>query len=291
MHEVIAQDRGHVCRFDRNGQLLWKTPCPGVAHDLHWLGENRFLTQTNGSNVVEMDSAGRETWRWNARPRAGYAGRVEVHAFQPLGRGRVMIAESGNRRIIEVDRNGRILNETPLLVERPDAHRDTRLVRKLRNGNYLACHEGDGVLREYDTKGNMVWSYRLDLNGQPRTPGHDGHGTEVFGAIRLRSGNTLIAGGNNNRVFEVDKVGRTVWSVERDELVNTDGRKIHLCWVTTLHVLRNGNVVFGNCHAGPDQPQLIEVNRAKRVVWSFTNFEHLGNDTAAAHVLERDFSA
>ena len=290
MHEVIAQDRGQVCRFDKNGKLLWKTPCSGVAHDLHWLGDNRFLTQTNGANVVEMDSTGRETWRWDARPKAGYNGRVEVHAFQPLGRGRVLIAESGNRRIIEVDRNGKILRETPLLVERPDAHRDTRLVRKLRNGNYLTCHEGDGAIREYDPVGNMVWSYRLDLNGQPRTPGHDGHGTEVFGAVRLRSGNTLIAGGNNNRVFEVDPAGRTVWSVERDELVNTDGRKIHLCWVTTLHVLRNGNVVFGNCHAGPGQPQLIEVNRAKRVVWSFTNFEDLGNDTAAAHVLEPDFS-
>lgn len=291
MHEIIAQDRGQVCRFDRNGKLVWKTPCSGVAHDIHWLGGDRFLTQTNGANVVELDGAGRETWRWDAKPKAGYTGRVEVHAFQPVGRGRTMIAESGNRRIIEVDRTGRIVVEVPLLVERPDAHRDTRLVRKLRSGNYLVCHEGDGALREYQPDGRVVWSYRLDLAGQPRTPGHDGHGTEVFGAVRLRNGNTLIAGGNNNRVFEVDPVGRTVWSVERDELVNTDGRKIHLCWVTTLRVLRNGNIVFGNCHAGPGQPQLVEVTRNKQVVWSFHNFEHLGNDTAASQVLESDFSA
>lgn len=290
MHQVIAQDRGNVCLFAKDGKLQWKIPCPGVAHDIHWLGNNRVLTQTNGSNVVELDQTGAELWRWDARPRSGTSGRVEVHAFQPLPGGKVMIAESGNRRIIEVDRSGRIHREVPLVVERPDAHRDTRLVRKLRNGNYLVCHEGDGVLREYNARGFVVWSYRLDLNGQPRTPGHDGHGTEVFGAIRMRNGNTLIAGGNNNRVFEVDPSGRTVWSVERDELLNTDGRKIHLCWVTTLRILRNGNIVFGNCHAGPGQPQLVEVNRAKKVIWSFSNFDDLGNDTAAAHVLETDFA-
>ena len=52
-----------------------------------------------------------------------------------------------------------------------------------------------------DTVGG-VWTYALDLGGRKRSPGHgpEGHGTEVFGAVRLKSGNTLIAGGNNNRV-------------------------------------------------------------------------------------------
>ena len=50
-----------------------------------------------------------------------------------------------------------------------------------------------------------MWEYTLDLGGRPRSPGHgpEGHGTEVFGAMRLPNGNTLIAGGNNNRVLEV----------------------------------------------------------------------------------------
>jgi len=286
MHRVIAQDRGTIAQFDREGKLEWKVPCPGVAHDLHVLSEGVVLTQTNSSNVVEMDRNGRILWQYDAKPKAPYADRVEIHGFQRLPGGVTMIAETGNKRIVEVDRSGRILREVPLTVENPNWHRDTRLVRKLRSGNYLACHEGDGAIREYDPKGNVVWSYRLDLNGQPRTPGHDGHGVEVFGAMRLRNGNTLIAGGNNNRVFEVDPSGRTVWSVERDELTDTDGRRIHLCWVTTVHVLRNGNVVFGNCHAGPENPQVIEVTRAKKVVWSFRNWDIFGNDTVTGHVLE-----
>ena len=149
-------------------------------------------------------------WKYEAKPKAGYKGRVEVHAFQPLPDGRRMVAETGNKRIVEVDRDGKIVKEVPLTVDKPDPHRDTRMVRKLDNGHYLVCHEGDGAVREYDDTGKVVWEYKLDLAGRPRSPGHgpEGHGTEVFGAIRLPNGNTLIAGGNNNRVLEVTPDGR-----------------------------------------------------------------------------------
>src|SRR4029079_12041132 len=136
-----------------------------------------------------------------------YAGRIEVHAFQRLPSGLTMVAESGNRRIVEVDMSGQVVKEVPLTVEKPDPHRDTRMARKLANGHYLVCHEGDGKVREYDGDGKVVWTYALDLAGRPRSEGHgvEGHGTEVFGALRLDNGNTLIACGNGNRVIEVDR--------------------------------------------------------------------------------------
>jgi hypothetical protein len=219
-------------------------------------------------------------WTYQAKPRAGSTERVEIHAFQRLDDGRTMIAESGNRRLVEVDADGKIVKEVPLTVAKPNAHRDTRLARKLDNGNYLVCQEGDGKVVEYDSAGKVVWSYALDLGGRPRTPNHDGHGTEVYGAVRLPNGNTLIAGGNNNRVLEVNGKGEIVWKIDHDELPG-----IRLYWVTTLHVLPNGNIVIGNCHAGPDNPQLIEVTRDKKVVWTFKNFKAVGNDLAAAQVL------
>jgi hypothetical protein len=194
-----------------------------------------------------------------------------------------MIAESGNRRLIEVDRDGRIVHEVPLTVDHPDPHRDTRMARKLENGHYLVCHEGDGVVREYDQQGKVVWSYALDLAGRRRSPGHgpEGHGTEVFGAIRLAGGNTLIAAGNGNRVIEVTPAGKVVWSLEHDELPG-----IRLAWVTTLQLLPNGNLVVGNCHAGPENPQLFEVTREKKVVWTFKDFKTFGNSLAVAQVLD-----
>ncbi|MEX2175485.1 MAG: hypothetical protein WD872_14070 [Pirellulaceae bacterium] len=99
--------------------------------------------------------------------------------------------------------------------------------------------------------------------------------------MRLASGNTLIACGNGNRVIEVTPAGKTVWSLEQKELPG-----ITLAWVTTLHVLPSGNVIVGNTHAGAGNPQLFEVTRDKQVVWTFKNFEHFGNDLAAAQVLD-----
>jgi hypothetical protein len=45
-------------------------------------------------------------------------------------------------------------------------------------------------------------------------------------------------------------------------------------------------LVVGNCHAGPENPQLIEVTRDKKVVWTFKDFKTFGNDLACAVVLD-----
>ena len=194
--------------------------------------------------------------------------------------GLTLIAESGNTRLIEVDKDDKIVKEITLTVEKPSSHRDTRMVRKLDNGHYLACHEGDGKVREYDANGKVVWTYVMDVGGGPVTAGHEGHGVNVFGAIRLANGNTMIAGGNNNRVFEVNPEGKVVWSIEQNELPG-----ITLTWTTTLHQLPNGNLIFGNAHAGPENPQLVEVTRDKKVVWTFKDMTNFGNNLVAAHVL------
>src|SRR5437764_979757 len=167
----------------------------------------------------------------------------------------------------------------PLLAADPPKY---RVLAQDQGHHSLVGHEADGAVREYDGTGKVVWEYRLDLGGRPRSPGHgpEGHGTEVYGAVRLPSGNKLIAGGNNNRVIEVDPSGKVVWSIDQKELPG-----VTLAWVTTLQVLPNGNLIVGNCHAGPDNPQLFEVTRDKKVVWTFRNFKTFGNGLAGAHVL------
>lgn len=282
-HRVIGQDRGNITIVGKDGQVEWQVPSNFTSHDIQALPNGNFLLHTGPAKVTEMTPDKKVVWEYKSTPVAPYTGAVEVHGFGRLKNGTTYIAETGNKRIIEVDKDGKITKIVPLTIDNPNSHRDTRLVRRLDNGNYLACHEGDNMVREYDQTGKVVWSYKMDLNGQPRTDGHDGHGAEVFGAIRLKNGNTLIAGGNNNRVFEVDKNGKTVWSIERDELPG-----IHLCWVTTLELLPNNHLVFGNTHAGPNNPQLIEVthDKDKKVVWTMNDQTHFGNDLAAAQVLD-----
>ena len=280
-HRVLAADRGVVAIFDRKGAVTWEAPDNTTCHDLAMLPNGNILMPTSATRIVEMTPDKKVVWEHVSHPAPGNTGSVEIHAFQRLPDGLTMVAEAGNHRIIEVDANDRIVHEMPLTLDHPNSHRDTRLVRKLRNGHYLVCHEGDGVVREYDPSGKVVWSYALDLNGRPETPGHEGHGTNVFGAIRMSNGDTMIATGNGNRVIEVTPAGKIDWSIEQDELPG-----IKLFWVTTLELLPNGDLVIGNCHAGPDNPQLIEVTREKKVVWTFKNWSVLGNEVAAAQVLD-----
>ncbi len=283
-HRVLACDKGKAAILrDSTGKIEWQTELPTTAHDISYLPNGNVLMPIRDNIIVERTPDGKEVFRHEGKPVAPYTGRIEIHAFQRLPNGLTMIAETGNKRIIEVDANDNIVTETPLTVDKPDAHRDTRMARKIANGNYLVCHENDGVVREYQPKtGKVVWSYALDLDGKPETGTHQGHGNHVFGAIRLPNKNTLIACGDGNRVIEVNSKGKEVWRVGTTELPN-----IHLYWVTTLELLPNGNIVIGNTHAGPENPQLIEVthDKKKQVVWTFQNFTDFGNDVAAAQIV------
>ena len=279
--KVLAQDRGHVALVNSKGEVEWETPCKATSHDIAVLPNGNYLLHTSDTTIIEITPDKKTVWKHLSKPTPGSKG-VQIHAFQRLDNGNTMIAEAGNCRIIEVDKDDKIVKEFKLHVDHPSVHSDVRLARKLANGHYLVAHENDGAVREYDDAGKVVWEYKLDLAGRPESPGHgpEGHGTHVYSAYRLPNGNTLIGGGNNNRVLEVDPSGKTVWSIDHDELPN-----ITLAWVTMLEVLPNGNVIIGNCHAGPTNPQLIEVTRDKKVVWTFKDMKAFNNATAASQIL------
>lgn len=281
-YQVLGADRGKVSLVNQDGTVAWSFPLAAEVHDLSLLPSGNVLVITSRTTVEEKSPQGKTLWKYQARPREGYKGPIEIHAAQRLANGNTMIAESGNRRLVEVGQDGAILKEIPLTVDNPHPHRDTRLVRKLDSGTYLVCHEGDGMVREYDEKGKVIWSHKLDLAGRPRSPGHgtEGHGTEVYGAWRLPSGNTLIGAGNGNRVYEVDREGKTVWSVEQKDLPG-----ITFAWITMVEALPNGNLIIGNCHAGETNPQLVEITRDKKVVWTFKDFKNFGNNLAATQVI------
>jgi outer membrane protein assembly factor BamB len=283
-HRVLVQGNGKLAIVDAAGKVEWDMPWGGI-HDLHVLPNGNIMVQQGASKVVEIDRKTRKVvWSYDSANMNGNKGKpVEVHAFQPLGDGKVMIAESGIGRIIEVDRAGKIEREIKLKVKKADAHRDTRLVRKLADGHYLVCHEGDGAVREYDSKGTVVWEYAVPLFGQKPRGGHgpEAWGNQTFAALRLKNGNTLITTGNGHSVIEVTPKKEIVWQVRQKDLPN-----IVLAWVTTIEVLPNGNYIIGNCHAGKGQPLLVEIEPAsKRVVWTFDQFDRWGNSVSNTKIL------
>ena len=253
---------------NQKGDIEWQTPIRNI-HDVSKLPNGNILFQTDWTEIVEMSPDQKVVWKYDAARQNGNEGKaVEVHAFQRLSNGHTMIVESGPARIIEVDREGKLHKQVFLKVEHHNAHTDTRLVRKLDNGNYLVAHEGENkVVREYDGDGHVAWEYKT--------------GTKVYSAIRLKNGNTLIGTGDGHRVIEVDHEKKIVWSVEEKELPG-----ITLAWVTMVDRLSNGNTLIVNCHGGENNPQLIEVDSNKNVVWTFKDFRRFGNSLPVALIVD-----
>ena len=148
-HRVLMQGNDRLAIVEPGGRISWEMPWDGI-HDIQVLKNGNILVQQHMRGVAEIDRETKQVvWSYDSSKENGNEGhRVEVHAFQALDNGHVMIAESGPARIIEIDREGKIHKEIKLKVDHPDPHTDTRLVRKLDSGNYLVCHEADGVIRE-----------------------------------------------------------------------------------------------------------------------------------------------
>lgn len=281
-HRVIAADASKktLAAIAPDGRVEWRLPV-GEIHDLHRLPDGHLLYQDGWTRIVELDGDRKPVWDYNAK-RNGNAGRsVEVHAFERLPDGTTMIVESGPARIIEVDRDGNLVREVKLHVDSPSSHSDTRNARKTPAGTYLVAHEKDGVVREYDPSGKVVWEFDVPLFDRPRKGGHgpEAFGDQVYSAIRLADGNTLIGTGNGHAVLEVSPDKRIVWKLEQHDLPG-----ITLAWVTQVERLANGNTRLVNCHAGPDNPQIIEVTPEKQVVWTFKDFTTFGNSLPVAVV-------
>lgn len=238
-----------------DNSIIWQIPIRDI-HDAQPLDNGHWLLQTSFTNVIEVNSSGKEVWKYEAGKTTD-GKQVEIHAFRRINENVTMIAESGTSRILEVGPDGKILHTIPLKVRTPDPHRDTRLVRPTPDGNYLVSHEAEGLVREYRRDGTVAWEYPV--------------GSKVYSAIRLTNGNTLIGTGDGHSVIEVDPKGTKVWQIQENDLPG-----IRLVWITMVDRLPNGNTWIVNCHGG-EQPQILEVSSDKKVVWQFRDIERFGN--------------
>ncbi|MCA9068557.1 MAG: PQQ-binding-like beta-propeller repeat protein, partial [Planctomycetaceae bacterium] len=262
---------------DAQGNVLWshKTagPMKGHAghHDVHLLSNGNILFHDSWIKLTEMTLDKKVVWTYDSATMNGNKGkRVDVHAFARLPNGNTMITESGIGRIIEVDKEGKLVHQFPL---KKGGTQSTRLVRMTPQGTYLVCSENPGVVTEYNRKGEVVWDYLIK--------------TRVYGAIRLSNSNTLIASGSGNSVVEVTPDKKVVWKI-KGKIPQSD---IELKWTTCLQELNNGNLIIGNCHARPENPQIFEITPDKKIVWEFDEYDLVGNGLACWEILDEDQSA
>jgi len=238
----------NVCLVDEKGKITWQMPARR-PQDV-WLLASGNILFTHVKGVQEVTRDKKVVWEYTT------AAGNEIHACQPLPDGKVMIAESGPMRIIEVDRDGKITKVVQLSTKCKRAHGQMRQARKLANGHYLVGQYADAVVREYDTAGKIV---------------RDIPQKNAFGGIRLPNGNTLLSTGDAHRIVEVDKDAKVVWEIKENDLPGNPLR-----FLTGMQRLPNGNTVVcnwgGHGHVG-QQPQIFEVTRDKQVVGVIYDFK------------------
>jgi hypothetical protein len=248
--------------INADNSVRWSMPIRDI-HDAQPLPNGDWLLQTNFGEVRLIDASGKEKWIYTPKAEAGVQ-RVEIHAFEYLPKSKEwMIAESGNTRILLLDESRAVKSRIPLQVTKSDPHRDTRLVRHTPQDTFLVCHEADMIIREYNRDGKVVWDYPV--------------GKKAYSASRLANGNTLIGTGDGHSVIEVTPNKEIAWQVGENDLPG-----VKLAWITMVQRLPSGNTWVVNCHAGPENPQILEVTSDKKVAWSFLDFERFGNSLPVA---------
>ena len=247
----------------RDGKVVWqytmplRTPTGSIQEfdDATLLSNgNIIFSKMSGAGMVSLDK--KIVWEYPAPPG------TEIHSCQSIGKDRVLIMRNGNpaQAMIIDTATGKIEKEIPIPTTVKGTHGQFRHIRMTKAGTILVPHMSEGKVVEYDLDGKDVWSVKAQ---------------SAWSAVRLKNGNTLIAGDARKYVREVNPKGETVW-----ELAQADVPDIKLFNTQTANRLANGNTVICNWCAGNNKTQewagtvqVFEVTPDKKVVWALSSWK------------------
>jgi hypothetical protein len=240
--------------IDEEGKETWNSGRAG-ARDGFVLESGNVLIAW-GDEVKELTRKHEVVFHYKKSAENG-----ELGTCARLANGNTLITELGVKpRLLEVDAEGAIVVEVPLKPETDNAHMQTRMARKLANGNYLAPHLLAFKVKEYSPTGEVLNVFKTDLEEL------GGRAAEnwPFTAIRLSNGNTLVNLTHGNKTVELNPKGEVVWKVSNEDY--EDDPFADPCGAQRLP---NGNTVIASYAAGGDKVKLFEVTRAKEIVWRY----------------------
>ena len=185
----------------------------------------------------------------------------ELGTSNRLANGNTLLVERGPLpRLLEVDGSGEVVVEVPLKPDTDNGHMQTRMARKLENGNYLVPHLLGFVVKEYQPDGTVVRAIKTDLEEL----GGRAAKNWPFTAIVVPGGNVLVNLTNGNKTVEFDAEGKVAWRCDNSDV---DGRFADPCGGQRLG---NGNTVICSYAQGDGKKaKLFEVTRDKKVVWEY----------------------
>jgi hypothetical protein len=190
------------------GTILWQYGQFGVtgadANQLNtpvqatWLPDRHVLiTDQANQRVIEVTLAKQIVWQYG---QTGVAGCCEdnildsPNSAELLANGHILIADEGNARVIEVNRDHHIV----ATYTAGGTLGAVAFASRLDGGNTLMTDADNARAVEVDAADNVVWqcATKADPNSNPSP--------QPSRAIRLADGTTIISDQYNNRVFVVD---------------------------------------------------------------------------------------
>ena len=241
--------------LNEDSEIIWQTK--GYGRDGFVLQNGNVLVSV-GNVAKEITREGQIVWSYKLSK-----GNKELGSCVRLQNGNTLVVERGVKpQLLEISRTGSIAVTVPLKPETTNAHMQTRMARKLANGNYIVPHLLAFAVKEYKPDGTVVRTIKTDL---PELGGRKERNWP-FTAIEVNGGNLLVNLTNGNKTVEFDHAGKVAWRVDNSHV---GGRFADPCGGQRLS---NGNTVI--CSYGQkkgDMPKLFEVNREKEVVWEYFN--------------------
>jgi hypothetical protein len=252
-HSLFVAGPSFTGILDEAGQEIWDAGRPG-ARDGFVLADGNVLIAWD-NEVKELTRDKQVVFHY-----VKSSDNSELGTAERLPGGNTLVTELGAKpRLLEIDAAGKVVVAVPLKPETDNAHMQTRMARKLANGNYLVPHLLAFKVKEYAPSGEVVRELATDLAEL------GGRGAEnwPFTAIRLESGNTLVSLTHGNKVVEFDPAGKVAWSVSNDDLAQRPFADPCGC-----QRLPNGNTVIAS-YAAQEGIKVFEVTPAKQLVWQY----------------------
>jgi hypothetical protein len=246
---VLVSDYGgnRVAIIAADGRVEWHHPAE-KPQDV-WMLANGNVLFSHVRGAREVTRGHEVVWHYES-PEG-----TEVHGCQPLPDGNVLVVECGTRRLVEVDRDGRIAREIPVPVKTVGTHDQMRGCRRTPDGRYLVSAKGDRAVLELASDGTLLRTIKM--------PG-DPH--EVR---ELPGGRILVACGEGEALLEVDRDGEVVWKLGTGEVPNNPLRL-----VSGFQRLPDGHTVVVNWLGHgylATTAQFFELDADKRIVRHFTD--------------------
>ena len=240
--------------FNEDSEVVWSIP--GNARDGMVLENGNVLLSIKNEAKEFLKGTQEVVWTYKLDPR-----NKELGTVNRLPNGNTLVVERGVLpRLLEITPTGDIAVEVPLQPETENNHMQTRMARKLDNGNYLVPHLLAFKVKEYTPSGEIVNVIHTDL---PELGGREARNWP-FTAIRLPNGNTVVNLTNGNKTAEFAPDGTVAWVCDNKDVA---GRFQDPCGGQRLP---NGNTLIASyAQKNPQMVKLFEVNREKEVVWEF----------------------